>query len=65
MRDDFIGGIAVVQNRLEDLYAFAGDFGAAQPANELLALAENMGPQTTSIHPMWPVTIHNVTKLSE
>src|SRR5260370_6931555 len=39
MRHDFVGGVAFVDGRLEDLYALARDFRAAQTADQLLALA--------------------------
>ncbi len=39
VRDDVVGRIPGVDARLEDLNALARDSGAAQPANELLALA--------------------------
>ena len=39
VRDDVIVGIAPVDHRLEDLHLLAGNLGAPQPADELLALA--------------------------
>ena len=37
--DDFVGGIAVVEGGFENLHSFAGDLGAAQAADQFLALA--------------------------
>src|SRR5579864_88298 len=39
MRDDFVGGVALVNGRLEDLHALAREFRAAQAADQLFALA--------------------------
>src|SRR5258708_5043562 len=39
MRDDFVGGVAFVDGRFEDLHALARDLRAAQPTDQLLALA--------------------------
>ena len=39
VRDDLVGGVAIVDRRLENLHALAGDHGAAEAANQLLALA--------------------------
>ena len=39
VRDDFVARIAVVQNRLEHLDAFARDHGAAQAAHQLFAFS--------------------------
>ncbi len=39
MRHDFVGGVALVDGRLEDLHALARDFRATQPADQLFALA--------------------------
>src|SRR6266576_2904445 len=39
MRDDFVGSVAFVDGRLEDLHALACDLRAAQPPDQLLALA--------------------------
>src|SRR5258707_8843246 len=43
MRHDFVGGVAFVDGRLEDLYALARDFRAAQTADQLFALAGKHG----------------------
>jgi len=39
MRHDFVGGVAFVDGRFEDLHALARDLRAAQPTDQLLALA--------------------------
>src|SRR5712664_1561063 len=39
VRDDFVGGVALVDGRLEDLHALARDLRAAQATDQLLALA--------------------------
>ena len=39
VRDDVVLAEPVVDQRLEDLHLLAGDLGAAQPPNQLLALA--------------------------
>src|SRR5713226_6945857 len=39
MRHDFVGGVAFVDGRLEDLHALARDLRAAQAADQFLALA--------------------------
>jgi hypothetical protein len=39
MGNDFVGGIAVVDERLEDLHAFPGDDRTPEPPHQLLALA--------------------------
>ena len=41
--DDLIGGIPVVDGGLENLHPLARDHGAAQPADQLLALAGEHG----------------------
>src|SRR2546429_7427361 len=39
MRHDFVGGVAFVDGGFEDLHALARDFRAAQPPDQLFALA--------------------------
>src|SRR5262249_1607819 len=44
MRNDFIGGIALVNRGLENLHALPGNFRAPQPANQLFALSRKHWP---------------------
>ena len=43
MRDDFVGGVALINGGLEDLDALARNFRAAQAADQFLALAGKHG----------------------
>src|SRR5271155_4523060 len=44
MRNDPVLGVTLVNDGLENLHALLGNFGAAQPANQLFALARKHRP---------------------
>ena len=43
VRDNVVGGVALVDGRLEDLHPLARNFSAAQTANQLFTLAAEHG----------------------
>src|SRR5438046_5466442 len=54
--DDVVLGVALVNPGLKNLYPLAGDFGAAKPANQFLALAaehrtaDHFNPANMALH---------------